>query len=173
MRILGVDPGAKGALALLDGSRLEIFDMPRHYVRRGKTDKAEIDGAKLWSILQALEADHLVIEQVGGMTGQSASAAFNFGRAAAAPEYMAVARGWAVTRVPPQTWKKALRVLGGKDAAVARASNLFPRHTGLWAAVRGNGDADQREGRAEAALIAEYGRRSLAMEDLSRVDIFA
>jgi hypothetical protein len=169
MKIVGVDPGAYGAIALLNGPALDVFDMPVVRVRRGKSDKAEVNVAELFNLFSTFGPCHAFIEQVGGMTGQSASAAFNFGRAAAAPECMAIACGMSVTRVPPVVWKRALRVLGGKDQAVSRASSLFPRHVSAWAAVRGNGAANQREGRAEAALIAEYGRRTLVGES---VDVF-
>ena len=153
MRILGVDPGAYGAVALLDGPRLiDLADMPILKIRRGKTDKAEIDGYALIRLLEGMRCDAAFVEQVGGLPGQSASAAFNFGRAAGAVEYQLKALGIAVTMVPPATWKKALRVNPGKDGARALACRLWPTSATEFRRVK---DAD----RAEAALIAEYGRR--------------
>lgn len=148
MRVLGVDPGAKGALALLEGGQLvEVHDMPALAVRRGKTDKNEVDGYALGDLIRALRPDVVVIELVGGMEGQSPSASFNFGRAAGAPEYTAKALGIRVDHMAPATWKNAIGQRGGKDDSRAMAMRLWPGHA---AAFRRKMDND----RAEAALIA-------------------
>jgi crossover junction endodeoxyribonuclease RuvC len=152
MRILGIDPGCYGAMALLVGGVLaEVRDMPFLKVRRGKTDKAEIDGYTLGALLRELAPDIAVIEQVGGMRGQSPSASFNFGRAAGAPEYVLKAMNIRVEPVHPATWKKALRLNPGKDAARAAAMKLWPSFSSSFARVKD-------DGRAEASLIAHYGQ---------------
>jgi hypothetical protein len=91
----------------------------------------------------------VVVEQVGGMTGQSASAAFNFGRAAGAPEYIAKALKIRVELVSPVTWKKALQVNPGKDGSRAMAQRL-------WPAMAHHFERKKDDGRAEAALIAHW-----------------
>ena len=92
--IVGVDPGAYGALALLKGGELiTVHDMPILKIRRGKTDKAEVDSYALQRLFAGLEIDVVVLEQVGGMTGQSASAAFNFGRSCGCVEGVMKALG--------------------------------------------------------------------------------
>jgi Holliday junction resolvasome RuvABC endonuclease subunit len=153
MRILGIDPGCYGALALLDGDQLvRVVDMPRIMVRRGKTDKAEVGGHELGEILRELAPDLVVLEQVYGVTGQSASAAFNFGRACGVAEGACKALGRRVEMAPPASWKRALGLAPGKDAARAMAVELWPEHVWLFKRVK---DAD----RAEAALIALWGYR--------------
>lgn len=153
MRILGVDPGAYGALALLaDGTLSEVLDMPVLRVRRGKTDKAEVDGYTLAAALRALQPDIVYIEQVGGLPGQSASAAFNFGRAAGAVEYACKTLGYRVEMVSPITWKKAEKLGPGKDDSRAAAMRRWP----TWAKTF---ERKKDNDRAEAALIAEYGRK--------------
>lgn len=150
MRILGVDPGCYGALALLvDGDLKYVLDMPIVKVRRGKTDKAEVDGHTLAREIKHQEAAILIVEQVGGMTGQSASAAFNFGRAAGAVEYTGTALGLRVERVAPITWKKALKVNPGKDGSRFMAMRLWPAQAAWFARKKD-------DGRAEAALIAHW-----------------
>jgi Holliday junction resolvasome RuvABC endonuclease subunit len=150
MRIIGVDPGCYGALGCLDGSRWHsVIDMPINKIRRGKSDKAEVNGYALAEILRQLSPDVVVLEQVGGMTGQSASAAFNFGRAAGAPEYVAKALGIRVDMVAPITWKKALQVNPGKDGSRAMAQRL-------WPAMARHFERKKDDGRAEAALIAHW-----------------
>ena len=76
MKILGVDPGGSGALALLDGPRLvAVEDMPVFMVRRGKSDKPEIDVHGLIALLRDWEPECCWFERVGGWDGQSAPAA--------------------------------------------------------------------------------------------------
>lgn len=151
MRILGIDPGANGALALIQGHAVELHGMPNLKVKRGKSDKAEVDAHSLWSLLSDLSPDVCYLEQVGGRQGQSASAAFNFGRAAGAAEYLCIAAGIRLIRVAPNRWKRALRLPSGKDEMKAAAMRLWPAQ----AAQFGKARVDF----AEAALIAEYGRK--------------
>jgi hypothetical protein len=158
MRILGVDPGAKGALALVENHSVRIFDMPRLTVRRGGSDKDEVDGFALMDLLSDLSPDVAYLEQVGGMDGQSASAAFNFGRAAGAPEYLLMGLRIRHTRVPPQVWKKALKIKGGKDDARMEAMRRWPALAKEFRV--------RRPDFAEAALIAEYGRLQEGANDL-------
>lgn len=154
MRIVGIDPGANGAIAMLNDGHLTVVDMPSVSIRRGKSDKAEVDGYTLAAILHDLRPDVAYIELVGGIQGQSASAAFNFGRAAGAPEYILMAHSVRVERVAAVRWKRALKLNPGKDAMRAAAMRLWPASAALFKRVK---DTD----RAEAALIAEYGRREM------------
>lgn len=158
MRILGVDPGAFGALALLDGAALvEVHDMPALLLARGKSDKAEVDGYTLALLLKELRPDVAFVEKVGGMEGQAAGAAFNFGRAAGAVEYSLKTLGVRVDLVPPFTWKKGLRVNKGKDGSRADAMRRWPDMAQHFRRAKDND-------RAEAALIAEYGRQLILGE---------
>jgi crossover junction endodeoxyribonuclease RuvC len=159
MRVLGIDPGAYGALALLSPEGLRVHDMPILKVKRGKTEKAEVDGYTLANILQSLKPDVAYIEQVGGITGQSASAAFNFGRAAGIVEGALKQAGVRVEFVPPQTWKRALKVNPGKDGSRAMAMRRWPDSAQQFMRVKD-------DGRAEAALIADYGRINLGGFDV-------
>jgi hypothetical protein len=152
MRIVGVDPGALGAIALVVGATLEsVHDMPILKVRRGKGDKSEVDGYTLAALVRELKADIAYVEQVGGITGQSASAAFNFGRACGAVEYAFKALGVRVEMVPPGTWKKALKIKPGKDDSRAAAMRFWPAQASLF-------QRKKDDGRAEAGLVAEWGR---------------
>ena len=152
MRILGIDPGSSGALALLIDDRLHVVvDMPVLKVRRGKSDKDEVDGYGLAELLKDLAPDIAYVEQVGGLPGQSAPAAFNFGRSAGAVEYALKALGYRVEMIPPATWKKALRLKGGKDDSRAMAMRRWPSKADHFKRVKD-------DGRAEASLIAEFGR---------------
>lgn len=151
MRILGVDPGGFGALALLTKSGLEVADMPVFMVRRGRSDKPEIDVHSLIELLARWQPDVCYFEQIGGMDGQSASAAFNFGRAAGACEALVKSCGAKFVPVTPQKWKRAMKVRG-KDDARAMATNQWPSNASDFRLKK-------HLDRAEAALLAEYGRQ--------------
>lgn len=145
-----MDPGALGALALLVDGRLEdVEDMPIVRVRRGKTDKAEVEGYALAELVRRWAPDVGIVEKVGGMTGQSASAAFNFGRAAGACEYTFKTLGIRTELVAPITWKKNLRIMPGKDDSRAAAMRLWPAKASMF-------KRKMDDGRAEASLIAHW-----------------
>jgi len=147
-RIGGVDPGAHGALALLvDGVLTDTTHTPVFYVRRGKTDKAEVNGAALAALFREWRLDIAVIERVGGIPGQSASASFNFGRAAGVVEGVLHALGVRVDFVSPPTWRRGLHINPGKDGSRESACRFWPARQSDFARVK---DTD----RAEAALIA-------------------
>lgn len=155
MRVLGADPGARGAIALLDGPDLiEVHDMPMLLIERGKKDKAEVDGYGLAALLRELRPDVAFVEQVGGIEGQAAGAAFNFGRAAGAIEYSLKTLGVRVDLVAPVRWKRDLRVTKGKDGSRSDAMRYWPAQAGFF---RRKMDND----RAEAALIARWGQLQL------------
>lgn len=150
--ILAVDPGLYGAFAWTDGVALAVRDMSlREDLVNGKPRKL-IDEARVFARLRTarLHASVLVIEQVGGMPGQSGPAAFTFGYGVGMIVGAAQALGYRIEKVAPARWKGALGVPANKDGARARASEHWPRQAGLW-------PLKKHDGRAEAALIALYG----------------
>lgn len=150
--ILAIDPGLRGALARYDGEHLSILDMPTT-VRQLASGKVRdtINEAELVRLvgLAALEADLLVMEQVGGIPNQSASGAFTFGRGVGVIIGATISIGLRREEVHPATWKGALRVPADKRAARARASELLPAYSGLW-------PLQKHDGRAESAMLALY-----------------
>ena len=159
MIVCGIDPGLKGALAFYDGATMRIEDIPVLPVRKGGKVRAEIDGYELARIIDAAgHIDHAAIELVGAMPTDGAVQAFSFGRAFG--ELIGIMRAHFIPlQFPsPVKWRRAMGVpssiKGDKQPAIARATALLPRESSAWVAVRGNGDAATRSGRAEAALIA-------------------
>lgn len=159
--ILACDPGLKGAFAFYDGTALSVRDMPTFTQKAGarKTDRPFIDGARVANLVRSVQRAQLsahgdplvmVMEQVGGIPGQSAPAAFTFGCGVGMVLGAAHAFQMRIERVAPTTWKSALRVPADKRAARARASELLPAYSDLW-------PLQKHEGRAEAAMIALYG----------------
>jgi crossover junction endodeoxyribonuclease RuvC len=163
VKVLGVDPGATGAFVMLSETGLVVLDMPTFLITRGRSEKAEVDVRHLAEWLASLRPDVCYFEQVGGMKGQAAGAAFNFGRSTGLAEAAVKLSGARFVAVPPATWKRRMGLLGaGKDAARQMAANQFPDAAAFFRRAKD-------DGRAEAALLAEYGRRIEAPKE----DIFA
>lgn len=153
-RILGIDPGASGALSCLDTStgRLDVYDMPTVTVKRGTRQVRQVQPGLLAAGIKALNPDCAIVERVSAMPGQGVSSMFAFGRAAGVVEGVLAGLGIRYTDVPPATWIKEMAVRGGKDGARNRAIELYPQFAELFSRVKD-------DGRADATLIATYGAK--------------
>jgi len=162
MILLAADPGVSGAIAVFDGRDLRVIDMPVVQRESGGNLRRYIDEHVMVKTMMReamFGAEDIFVEQVGGMPGQSASRAFNFGWGYGALRTAAIAADLALHAVPPGVWKRAMRAPADKGAAIGRANELFPTFAHLWA--KGTGSNEQRSGRAEAAMLALYGERVL------------
>lgn len=160
MIILGIDPGQSGAIAWLDGSGalLRVEDMPVFEVMRNGKPRRELNVHGLASLLSDFAADVCFYEQVGGMDGDSPSSAFTFGRIAGAAEAAVKLSGARFEFVAPHVWKRAMGLIGAaKDQSRAKATNRWPDYAKTFG-------RKMDDGRAEAALLAEYGRQVLHKE---------
>ena len=160
MILLGVDPGQSGALAWLDevGTLLRVEDMPVLEIMRNGKPRKELDVLGLSRLLSVLTPDICFLEQVNGMEGDSPSSAFTFGRITGAAEATLKLSGARFEAVPPATWKRAMGLIGtAKDQSRAKA-------TARWPAFAAQFSLKKHDGRAESALLAEYGRQFLHRE---------
>ena len=152
--IIGIDPGASGAIAILDGSGklVRVFDMPIIEVQVGKATKRRVAPYFLQDELQlyANEGARAVVEQVGAMPGQGVSSMFAFGEAFGLVKGVLAGMRITTATVTPAKWKKDLKVNASKDGSRALAANLWPDMAGEFKRVKD-------DGRAEAALIAHWG----------------
>lgn len=148
MRTLGIDPGATGAIVLLeDGKPIEWMEMPTSKIGSA----TRVNAAALADFIGSSLCDHVFVEQVGAMPGQGVSSMFNFGHSCGTIMGVLGAMGIPCTLVTPQSWKRTAGLIGtDKDAARARAIQLWPK----WRELdkKGKGQA-----LADAALIAKYG----------------
>lgn len=160
--ILGVDCGLSGAWALLTdyGRLITVGDMPAAdgAVSAHLLADAFVAGWRAtldWpnppppSDLGLVTA---VVEVAGSMPGQGVASTWKFGRATGVVEGVIGGLGWPLHTVTPAKWKKALGLGKDKGASRAMAARLWPDHAALFARVKD-------DGRAEAALIAEWWRR--------------
>ena len=81
MKIIGIDPGLSGAIAILENNKvLNIFDIP--VMSEGKKNKRQLNSALLVNLIKEnidqSEEIAVVVEQVNAMPGQGVTSMFNF-----------------------------------------------------------------------------------------------
>lgn len=143
MRLLAVDPGLKGALALLDtdASVLHVADMP---VVAGAVEPIE-----LADIIRGWVVDRAIIEKVASRPGQGVASVFAFGTSYGAPLGVLAALKIPLARVSPSVWKAHFGLSSDKEQSRAMALATWPQHYEHF-------KRKKDEGRAEAALLALY-----------------
>jgi crossover junction endodeoxyribonuclease RuvC len=151
MKILGIDPGAGGALAFFDplAGTLELLDMPVMIVERNGKARREISEQMIAAVIGARLPNVAVVEKVSAMPGQGVTSMFSFGLAFGLVRGVLAGQCVPIELVTPQMWQKALGVRGGKDGSRQRACELFPAYVAEFARKKDNG-------RADAALIAMW-----------------
>jgi len=158
MLVLGIDPGLSGAVAFLNGEQLlNVDDLPLVEVQHGKGSRKELSPALLHDMLvhTDIRIGKAIVEHVGASPQMGSVSAFRFGENFGAILAVLACCGIRTELVRPQTWKKSMGL--GADKALSRsmAIKLWPMQSDYFARVRD-------DGRAEAALLAEYGRRFAA-----------
>lgn len=149
-RILGVDPGASGALGFYDPEFPNVCSAADFPLADGL-----IAPAQLARDLEIMRPTVCVFEVVGAMPKQGVSSTFSFGKNVGLALGVIGALRIPVHFVTPGKWKKHFRLAADKEEARARAIELFP-----------SSDYFKRKkdhGRAEAVLIARYGHEALGL----------
>ena len=148
MRVIGIDPGASGAIVLLeDGEPIEWLLMPTMKV--GSTTK--VNAASLARFIFESGALKVYVEFVHSMPKQGVTSSFNFGHSCGVIEGVLGAFMTPYELVTPQKWKKAAGLIGSdKDAARVKAIQMWPK----WQCLDKKG---QGQALADAALIAKFG----------------
>jgi crossover junction endodeoxyribonuclease RuvC len=150
--ILGIDPGAHGAIATLDenGQLLSIEDMP---VTREANGRTATNAPLLSTILVRPDVRIAYCEFVGARPTDAKVSAFAFGRARGIIEGVCGAFSIPIVFVAPPVWKRLANIPAGvehKDLARTRAIAKWPDKADLF---RRKCDVD----RADAALIGLCG----------------
>ena len=148
MIICGIDVGKNGAVGFINTSNgnATVHDMP--YI------KDEVDANQLREYLMWLNPSVIWIEKVHSMSGQGVRSMFTFGRSFGATVAVARLTGIPVEFVIPQVWKPAVGIppKSDKKYGLRLARELFPDVDLHW---------ESKDGRADALLIAVYGRKVL------------
>jgi len=153
--IIGVDPGARGAICIMQDQKIiELFDMPTMTVKVGKSNKLRVSPELLASELRFFSdcARFAVIEAVTASPQQGVSSAFAFGQAFGILTGYFAGVGIPVQLVTPAKWKRDIGINASKDGARLKATQIWPEDAGEFKRVKD-------DGRAESALIALWGER--------------
>lgn len=153
MKVMGIDPGITGAIALLeDGYLIEVVDMP--VLEDGAKGRRTVNAPLLASIVYRMQPDVAFVEFVGPRPGEGAVGAFTFGRCRGCIEGVLAGCGVSQTLITPPVWKRAVGIAPGKEGAKdAARSEAIRRWPGLAAQFARKCD----HGRAEAAFCAVAG----------------
>lgn len=161
MIVAGMDPGKTGALSIIfPTGEIQFFDVPLIDLK-GKSVPAWTEWQETWvNALEFAGVDLVVIELVtAGQNGvkQGVQSMFNFGGTLRFMHALALTPRPRprVEFVTPAVWKTKLGLLNsGKGASREKCRTLYPRSTPKLTRVKD-------DGRAEAGLIAHYGRKFL------------
>jgi crossover junction endodeoxyribonuclease RuvC len=130
MRIIGIDPGLSGGIAILEDNKVRgMFDMP--VMSDGKKNKRQLNSALLSQIIKENIKDSedpvVVVEQVNAMPGQGVTSMFNFGQTFGAIKGICAALNLPIFLVRPAKWKKHFELINSsKDASRTKAIEMYP-----------------------------------------------
>jgi len=155
--IIGIDVGLHGAIAsmTLSGEDVEVIDMPIYKVKRGKRKKNHYDISRIVRILIDKNPEFAVLEKQQAMPKQGIVSMFNIGYGFGLFEGILSALAIPYEVVHPKKWQKEFGIRKGntKVQSYEIASKLFPD-----VEIKGK-RGGMKDGRADALLIAEFGRR--------------
>lgn len=150
MNFIGIDPGAKGGIAVIrDDGSIELAPFSKeNYLR----------------IVSHHQCSVAVVEKVHAMPSQGVTSMFSFGENFGWIQGLLYAYSIPCMLVPPQTWKKYFGLIFPKGTeknivkqkSIEKAKELFP-FANLFPTPRCKNESD---GMAEALLMAEYNRQT-------------
>ena len=130
MKIIGIDPGLSGAIAILENKQvITLIDMP--VMAEGKKNKRQLNSAQLVSIIKENIKNNeevvVVVEQVNAMPGQGVTSMFNFGQTFGAIKGVCAALDLPIFFVRPSRWKKYFELINSsKDSSRTKAIEMYP-----------------------------------------------
>lgn len=168
MRIIGIDNGFYGGLVVIDNSiniLKKVMPIITYHID-GKNKKKEkvkktrhdLDGHKIKDFIKEVNPDFVWVEKAqpfpkqGGVTNFSIGGTFN--RVRGILEALDIRHEFA----HPRTWQKVMFVGMAKTDTKKMSYMACCR---LWPSVDWCVDGKPHSGLTDAALIAEYGRRTL------------
>ena len=165
MKIIGIDPGLNGAIAVLQENKVkEIFDVP--VMPEGKKNKRQLNSAQLVKLLKDIISDNkevaVIVENVSAMPGQGVTSMFNFGQTFGAIKGICAALGLPIFFVRPAKWKKHFDLINSsKDASRTKAIEMYPSLSDQLSKKKDVNKSD-------AILIARFYSETRLKEDLKQ-----
>ena len=153
MKIIGIDPGLSGAIAILEDKKVfSVSDMP--VMAEGKKNTRQLNSAHLVNIIREntnpKEDIAVVVEQVNAMPGQGVTSMFNFGQTFGAIKGICAALGLPIFFVRPVKWKKHFNLINSsKDSSRTKVIEMYPSLSSQLAKKKDVNKSD-------AILIARY-----------------
>ena len=153
MKIIGIDPGLSGAIAVMhDKKVMNMYDMP--VMAEGKKNKRQLNSSQLVNIIKEnINEDEdtiVVVEQVNAMPGQGVTSMFNFGQTFGAIKGVCAALRLPIFFVRPSKWKKHFELINSsKDASRTKVIEMYPTLSDQLAKKRDVNKSD-------AVLIAKF-----------------
>ena len=153
MKIIGIDPGLSGGIAVLENNKvLNIFDMP--VMSEGKKNKRQLNSAQLVTLIKANVKSNediaVIVEQVNAMPGQGVTSMFNFGQTFGAIKGVCAALELPIFFVRPSKWKKHFELINSsKDSSRTKAIEMYP-------ALSNNLAKKKDVNKSDAILIARF-----------------
>ena len=153
MKIIGIDPGLSGAIAVLHNKKvINMYDMP--VMAEGKKNKRQLNSSQLVNIIKEnINEDEeaiVVVEQVNAMPGQGVTSMFNFGQTFGAIKGVCAALKLPIFFVRPSKWKKHFELINSsKDSSRTKVIEMYPTLSGQLAKKRDVNKSD-------AILIAKF-----------------
>lgn len=159
MVFVGIDPGLSGAIVALDdrGSILFLSSMPVVFLKK----KRSMDPQRLVLLLVKVRAIspssvHVFCEKVHAMPKQGGVSMFNFGMGYGMLQGIVAALKMPFSLITPQAWQKSILAGHAKGSEYLVAAGLWPNQSFLETPRC----RTPHSGLVDAALIAEYGRRT-------------
>ena len=153
MKIIGIDPGLSGAIAVMNDKKvINMYDMP--VMAEGKKNKRQLNSSQLVNIIKENinenEETIVVVEQVNAMPGQGVTSMFNFGQTFGAIKGVCAALKLPIFFVRPSKWKKHFELINSsKDASRTKVIEMYPT---LSAQLTKKRDVNK----SDAVLIAKF-----------------
>lgn len=156
MKIIGIDPGLSGAVALLeDGKLIELVDI--------EAADSRINAVHLAALVQRWSPDFAVCESVTARPGQGVTSMFTFGHGLGTITAVLATLGIPYLLIRPQIWQAYFNIscsskdkAGHKRQIADRALSLCPDAPTYG--PRGG----LRDGRSDALLLARYAHDHLS-----------
>lgn len=155
--ILGIDPGQKGAMALLrpDGR----FRSALLTTCNKSTGAIELGPIVRWLETYGVDIEHAYVEEsTFYMAKNGALSLKELGRSVGHFEMALAMLGIPSTKVRPQEWQTRLLPPGGKDTTKSRALIVVSHRFPTIELRKNRLCKNAHEGLVDALLIAEYGR---------------
>lgn len=156
MRIIGIDPGLKGALALIeDGKLVEVVDI--------EASDSRINAAYLAAVIQRWQPDFAVCESVTARPGQGVTSMFTFGHGLGTITAVLATLCVPYLLIRPQVWQSHFEIQSLSSAKAEHKREIADRAEALFPGAPLYGPRGTlKDGRSDALLLARYAHDQLS-----------